>query len=83
MTSEQAPFGLMPEILAISDEVINIKASCFDCGRPASYTYHEGPKEGDILVGNEGYIPLCSRCLAIRRGENIKKVLKLKNEEVE
>ena len=77
MTSEQNPFLIMPQILAISDEVINISASCYDCGRKASYTYFIGEKNDSILVGDEGYIPLCSRCLVSRRNDNgIKLILR-------
>ena len=80
MTSEQDPFLIMPQILAISDEVVFVKASCFDCGREASYTYYEGKKDEAIKVGDEGYFPLCSRCLLKRRGrEGMKKVLRLEH----
>ncbi len=76
MTSEQEPFLLMPQVLAISDEVINVKASCFDCGREASFTYYEGEKSDAILVGDAGYVPLCPRCLIKRRGKDqIKKAM--------
>lgn len=83
MTSEQEPFLVMPYILAISDERVEVKASCFDCGREASYTYYDGKKDGAVKVGDEGYFPLCARCLCKRRGiEGMKKVLKIekKNE---
>ncbi len=81
MTSEQDPFLIMPQILAISDEVENVKASCFDCGREATYTYHEGAKDGAVLVGDEGYVPLCPRCLVKRRGKRqIKKLLLTPND---
>lgn len=83
MTSEQEPFLIMPQLLAISDEVVSVKASCYDCGREASYTYYDGKKDEAIKVGDEGYFPLCARCLLRRRGtEGMKKVLKLekKNE---
>ena len=80
LTSEQEPFLIMPQILAISDETVFVKASCFDCGREASYTYYEGKKDEAVKVGDEGYFPLCSRCLLKRRGrEGMKKVLKLDN----
>ena len=78
MTSEQDPFLTMPQILAISDDIKVIKASCFDCGRDASYTYFEGEKTEAIVVGDEGYIPLCSRCLEKRRGKERTKQLLLK-----
>ena len=44
MTSEQEPFGLMPQILAISDKIINTYSSCNVCGRKAIYTYYDGDK---------------------------------------
>lgn len=76
MTSEQNPFLIMPQILAISDSVENVKASCYDCGREATYTYFEGNKEGAVLVGDAGYLPLCPRCLVKKRGKaKIKKML--------
>ena len=76
LTSEQTPFLIMPYILSISDEVEIIKSSCYDCGREASYTYYNGNKNDDILVGDEGYLPLCSRCLVKRKGkDNLKKLL--------
>ena len=78
LTSEQEPFLIMPQILAISDETVFVKARCFDCGREASYTYYEGKKDEAVKVGDEGYFPLCARCLLKRRGrEGMKKVLKL------
>ena len=71
----------MPYILAISDERVDVKASCYDCGREASYTYYDGEKSDAVKVGDEGYFPLCARCLCRRRGmEGMKKVLKIQNE---
>lgn len=63
LTSELKPFGIMPEIMAIADEVVFKHASCNECNRDASYTYYNGAKDGDILVGNDNYIALCARCL--------------------
>ena len=80
MTSEQEPFMIMPFILAISDKVVNCKASCLDCGRDATYTHYEGVKSGDIVCGNEGYVSLCTRCLNRRLGNNVKKLLMKKEE---
>lgn len=81
MTSEQEPFMIMPFVLAISDKVVNIPASCFDCGRDATYTYFEGTKTEDLKIGNEGYIPLCGKCLVKRSGKEIinKLILNKKN----
>lgn len=78
MTSEQEPFLIMPQIMAISDEVEVIKASCFNCGRDATYTYFDGKKDSVVLVGDKGYYPYCARCLREKRGVNgMKKVLNI------
>ncbi|HAB66850.1 MAG TPA: hypothetical protein DCE23_05735 [Firmicutes bacterium] len=79
MTSEQEPFLIMPQILAISDKVENIPASCYDCGREATLTYYEGSKSGAVLVGDKGYFPLCHRCLVKRRGQMEAKKIMLKS----
>ena len=83
MTSEQQPFGITPYVLAISDEVINIKASCMDCGRDAPLTYYEGKKDVDTIVGNAGYVSLCPKCLKKRENEDSLKLrfLKKNNQE--
>ena len=67
MTSEQKPFGIMPNILSVSDEIEICKGYCTECNRPASYTYFEGGKNKDIVVGDSGYITLCEGCLRKRR----------------
>lgn len=83
MTSEQEPFLIMPYALAISDEIEVIKASCYDCGREASYTYFDGKKKGAVLVGDAGYLPLCGRCLVKRHGDAYIKKYLLKKEREE
>ena len=67
MTSEQKPFGIMPNIMAVSNFIEVIAGKCFDCNKPALYTYYEGKKDTDILVGNANYFSLCSDCLKKRR----------------
>ena len=68
MTSEQKPFGLMPQVMAVADEIQICKATCFDCNRPAQYTYCIADKTEEILVGSKEYIPLCKTCLNKRNG---------------
>jgi thymidine kinase len=67
MTSEQKPFGIMADILAVSDYIEIKKGYCTDCNREAGFTYFEGVKEKDIVVGDTGYITLCEACLRKRR----------------
>lgn len=70
MTSEQVPFGIMPNVLAVADEIEILKASCFDCNKDAYYSYYEsGDKTDEVLVGSDGYIPLCASCLKKRLDE--------------
>ena len=67
-TSEQKPFGTMPYILAISDNIIQLKAKC-ECGKNAIYTYCLQKKNKDILIGDKEYKPLCRECLLKYRKE--------------
>ena len=69
LTSELKPFGLMPDILAVADEIEHCVAYCFDCNKHnAKYTYCLIDKQDDILVDGKTsiYLPLCSQCLSNR-----------------
>ena len=63
MTSEQKPFGLMPNIMAVSDNVEVIRGFCVECNKPSVYTYYAGEKVDDVQVGDAGYTSLCPDCL--------------------
>lgn len=67
------PFGPMPQLMAVADEVIKLRAICVECGATASHTYRqiEGkPAHTDdpiILVGaTERYEARCRRCFKLR-----------------
>ena len=75
MTSEQKPFGLMPYIMAVSENVDVIKGFCVECNKPSIYTYYEGEKDSDVLVGDGNYTSLCRKCLA-KKGIKIRKRVK-------
>ena len=64
MTSEQKPFGLMPNIMSVSNSVDVIKGFCVECNKPSVYTYYEGEKDSDVLVGDGNYTSLCPNCLS-------------------
>ena len=62
------PFGSMPELLALADEVVKLQAVCVVCGRPATRSQRlvdgkparEGP---EILIGGlESYEARCREC---------------------
>lgn len=70
MTAERKPFGHMPELLAIADVVQKFVAICHDCEEEnAIYSYFQGQKDTDIVVGNTEYIPLCANCYEKRMQE--------------
>lgn len=77
MTSEQKPFGVMGDILAVSDEVEMITGFCQDCNKPSKYTFYIPEKTDDIAIGDEGYISLCPTCLRKRLEERNQKKLRL------
>ncbi len=48
------PFGLMPELMAIADEVSKLKSVCAVCGSEASMTYHMNKTdESQVELGSE------------------------------
>lgn len=69
------PFGCMPALLAVADNVVKLRAICMNCGAPASHTYRmiEGkPAHYDdpvILIGaTEAYEARCRACFKLKGG---------------
>lgn len=67
------PFGPMPALLAVADEVVKLRAICMNCGATASHTYRviDGrPAHTDdpvILIGaTEAYEARCRACFELR-----------------
>ena len=67
------PFGPMPQLLAVADEVVKLRAICMKCGAPASHTYRVisgKPAHNDgpiILIGaTESYEARCRGCYELR-----------------
>jgi thymidine kinase len=57
------PFGPMPELLAIAEEVHKIHAICACCGAPASYTQRLTEDRERVVVGAaDVYEARCRRC---------------------
>ncbi len=54
------PFGPMPQLLAIADEVIKLTAVCTVCGNPATFSVRKVINKNEILIGGkESYEPRC------------------------
>lgn len=61
-TSDLTPFGIMPYVLAIADEIEILHTNC-ECGEIARYTDCTTDKNNDILIGDkEKYRPVCENC---------------------
>lgn len=62
LTSEQKPFGIMPDLLSIATEITILKSKCFFCGNPAEYTKTNDIKKDDVLI-EALYYPVCKKCM--------------------
>ena len=51
MDSNGTPFGPMPQLLAMAEEVVKLTAVCEVCGEPATHTYRKSNKDSQVLVG--------------------------------
>ena len=57
------PFGPMPELLAVAEEVHKIHAICTRCGAPAAYTQRMIESDELVVVGAvDAYEARCRRC---------------------
>lgn len=63
LTAWNAPFGPMPSLMALADEVIKLTAVCFQCGESAPLTYKYTSGSGIIQVGDsDTYEARCRVC---------------------
>ena len=63
LTAEKKPFGKMGDLMCVSDNVQMLTSICEICKNDnAIYTYCKEHKEGDILVGDSQYLPVCRSC---------------------
>lgn len=57
------PFGPIPNLMAIADEVTKLHAICTKCGANAHYSFRMCPVDKQVLVaGSDCYMALCRRC---------------------
>ncbi len=68
------PFGPMPELCAIADEVSKVHAICVKCGELASFSHRTVNNDKQVLLGETAeYEPLCRRCYQEAMEEDKKK----------
>jgi len=57
------PFGPIPALAEVADQVTRTRAVCARCGQPAEYTQRLVPVADRAMIGGpESYEPRCSRC---------------------
>lgn len=57
------PFGPMPMLLAVAEDVTKLQAICVRCGGLAYVSHRLVPDEKQVLLGaTDSYEPLCRKC---------------------
>ncbi len=57
------PFGSMPQLIAIADDVSKVHAICMQCGDIAQFTHRTVKDDHLVMLGEmDAYEPLCRRC---------------------
>lgn len=57
------PFGVMPQLLAISEYVTKVHAICVSCGALAQFSHRLVGEKDQVLLGEkQHYEPLCRKC---------------------
>jgi thymidine kinase len=57
------PFGPMPALIAIAEDVTKVHAVCMNCGDLAQFTHRMVKNDHLVMLGEmESYEPLCRRC---------------------
>ena len=63
MDFKGTPFGPIPHLCAIADEVSKVHAICVKCGQLALFSHRTVNCDKQVLLGEtERYEPLCRRC---------------------
>jgi thymidine kinase len=66
MDYQGRPFGPMPNIMAVAEDVYKVHAVCVKCGAPANYSYRFTKNNAVVLLGEkESYEPRCRHCYYI------------------
>ncbi|MCF8295270.1 MAG: thymidine kinase [Bacteroidales bacterium] len=59
------PFGPIPELMAMAEDVTKVHAICVQCGNPATFSHRLNPSDKLVLLGEKNeYEPLCRECFS-------------------
>jgi len=57
------PFGPMPALMAVAEQVTKLHPVCMECGGPASHSFRIVPDDNQLMLGEkESYEPRCRAC---------------------
>lgn len=57
------PFGVIPQLMSIAEEVTKVHAVCMQCGEPALFSYRLTQNSERIMLGEKNeYEPRCRKC---------------------
>ncbi len=63
MDFQGKPFGPMPQLLAIAEQVTKVHAICMSCGDLAHFSHRTASGEKLVMLGEmDAYEPLCRKC---------------------
>ena len=69
-TSEGKPFGIMPNLLCIADNITSVYGVCVVCGEPATKPFALRAKTQDVSIGaGDKYEARCRKCWVDGRRE--------------
>ena len=72
------PFGPIPALMAIADEVTKLSAVCMVCGAPAIHTQRLGHSQELVMVGAAGmYEARCRSCFSPFHEEPVEQQMEL------
>ena len=71
MDFKRNPFGPIPALCAVADDVTKVHAICVECGRLANYSHRLVETTSRCCTGEtEEYRPLCRRCYLQATGKH-------------
>lgn len=72
MDSNGEPFGEMPGLLAVAEQITKLTAVCVICNEEATHTYRKADAGNRVMIGgSEFYEPRCRNCF--NAGESLSK----------
>lgn len=65
------PFGPIPALMAIAEDVQKVHAICVKCGSPAQHSHRLSKNDDLVVLGEKDvYEPLCRHCFNEATGKN-------------